>query len=79
METGWVVVSYDDVGEKISKELSPDYLFGDNAILPDDGSKLWEGYWKWVIYDVTSLEVASKLLLRGVKIIESKEVEKMLS
>jgi len=79
METGWVVVSYDEEGAKISKELSPDYLFADNGILPDDGSKLWEGCWEWVIYDVTSREVASRLIARGVKIIESKEVEKMLS
>jgi glycerophosphoryl diester phosphodiesterase len=79
METGWVVLTYDVVGEKISEELSPDYLFADTEILPNDGSKLWEGIWEWVIYEVTSLEVASRLLERGVKIIESKEVEKMLS
>ena len=79
METGWVVLTYDEVGEKISEELSPDYLFADTEILPNDGSKLWEGIWEWVIYEVTSLEVASRLLERGVKIIESKEVEKMLS
>jgi glycerophosphoryl diester phosphodiesterase len=78
-ETGWVVLTYDEVGEKISEELSPDYLFADTEILPNDGSKLWEGIWEWVIYEVTSLEVASRLLERGVKIIESKEVEKMLS
>ena len=79
IETGWVVLTYDEVGAKISEELSPDYLFADTEILPDDGSKLWEGVWQWVIYEVTSLEVASRLLERGVKIIESKEVEKMLS
>ncbi|MBC8149729.1 MAG: hypothetical protein H8E97_00410 [Bacteroidetes bacterium] len=78
-ETGWVVLTYDEVGEKISEELSPDYLFADTEILPNDGSKLWEGIWEWVIYEVTSLEVASRLFERGVKIIESKEVEKMLS
>jgi glycerophosphoryl diester phosphodiesterase len=79
METGWVILTYDEVGEKISEELSPDYLFADTEILPDDGSKLWEGVWQWVIYEVTSLEIAARLLERGVKIIESKEVEKMLS
>ena len=79
VETGWVVLTYDEVGAKISEELSPDYLFADTEILPNDGSKLWEGIWEWVIYEVTSLEVASRLLERGVKIIESKEVEKMLS
>ena len=79
METGWVVLTYDEVGAKISEELSPDYLFADTEILPNDGSKLWEGIWEWVIYEVTSLEVASRLFERGVKIIESKEVEKMLS
>ena len=78
IETGWVVLTYDEVGAKISEELSPDYLFADTEILPNDGSKLWEGIWEWVIYEVTSLEVASRLLERGVKIIESKEVEKML-
>ena len=79
METGWVVLSYDEEVAKISTALSPDYLFGDNRILPDDGSKLWEGCWEWVIYEVTSREEASRLIARGVKIIESKEVEKMLS
>jgi len=78
IETGWVVLTYDELGAKISEELSPDYLFADTEILPNDGSKLWEGIWEWVIYEVTSLEVASRLLERGVKIIESKEVEKML-
>ena len=78
-ETGWVVLTYDEVGDKISEELSPYYLFAYTEILPNDGSKLWEGIWEWVIYEVTSLEVASRLLERGVKIIESKEVEKMLS
>ena len=79
IETGWVVLTYDEVGAKISEELSPDYLFADTEILPDDGSKLWDGVWEWVVYEITSLEVASRLLERGVKIIESKEVEKMLS
>ena len=76
--TGWVVFRYDEVSEKISEELSPDYLFADIEIIPSDDSKLWEGNWEWVIYEITSREVASRLIERGVKIIESKEVEKML-
>ena len=77
-ETGWIVLSYDEAAEKISKELSPDYLFADVEIIPDDDSKLWKGNWEWVVYEVTSLELASKLIERGVKFIETKEVEKML-
>jgi glycerophosphoryl diester phosphodiesterase len=77
-ETGWIVLNYDEVAEKISRELSPEYLFADVEIIPDDDSKLWEGNWEWVVYEITSLELASKLIERGVKLIETKEVGKML-
>ena len=77
-ETGWIVLIYDEVAEKISRELSPEYLFADVEIIPEDDSKLWEGNWEWVVYEITSLELASKLIERGVKLIETKEVGKML-
>ena len=78
-QTGWVVISYDTTGEKIARNLNPDYLFADTEILPEGTGKLWAGQWDWVIYEVVSKQVACKLHLRGVEVIETKEVEKMLS
>lgn len=78
-ETGWVVISYDTAGEKIARNLNPDYLFADTEILPQGLGKLWIGKWAWVIYEVVSKQVAIELHPRGVKVIETKEVEKMLS
>ena len=78
-QTGWVVISYDVAGEKMARNINPNYLFADTEILPEGTGKLWEGRWEWVIYEVVSKEVARKLHPRGVDIIETKEVEKMLS
>ena len=77
-ETGWVILRYDGACAEISKKLSPDYLFADIQILPQDDSKLWQGNWEWVIYEVVSRKVALGLIKRGVGFIETKEVEKML-
>ena len=79
VETGWVVLSYDDMGERLSRALSPEYLFADTEMLPKGNTRLWEGSWEWVIYEVTSHQGAFDLLERGVNIIESREVENMLS
>ena len=59
--------------------VNPEYLFADTEILPEGQGQLWEGSWEWVIYEVVSKDVANKLYARGAKIIESKEIEKMLS
>jgi hypothetical protein len=74
-----VVISYDAEGEKIARNINPNYLFADTEILPEGTGKLWVGQWDWVIYEVVLKEVACKLHLRGVDVIETKEVEKMLS
>ena len=78
-QTGWVVISYDAAGEKIARNINPNYLFADTGILPEGTGKLWVGQWDWVIYEVVLKEVACKLHLRGVDVIETKEVEKMLA
>ncbi|PCJ81889.1 MAG: hypothetical protein COA49_02695 [Bacteroidetes bacterium] len=78
-KTGWVLLSYDEVGESISRKLKIEYLFADEEILPQGEENLWKGDWEWVIYEVVSKEVANKLYDRGATIVESKEIEKMLS
>jgi hypothetical protein len=78
-QTGWVVISYDAAGEKIARNINPNYLFADTGILPEGTGKLWVGQWDWVIYEVVLKEVACKLHLRGVDVIETKDVERMLS
>ena len=79
LQTGWVVISYDKAGEETARNLNPNYLFADTEILPKGKGMLWVGEWDWVIYEVVSKEVAIKLYPRGVKVIESKNIEKMLS
>lgn len=78
-QSGWVVISYDAEGEKTARKINPNYLFADTEILPEGTGKLWAGQWNWVIYEVVSKEVARKLHPRGVDLIETKDVEKMLS
>jgi glycerol-3-phosphate dehydrogenase len=79
IETGWVLPLYSDSSLKVAEALSPEYLFADTEILPQDSSPLMQGPWKWIIYEVVSKDKTSELIARGASGIETKEIEKMLT
>jgi glycerophosphoryl diester phosphodiesterase len=71
VSTGWVLREFSEASRRTADSLGPDYLFCDLAAVDLEKERLWEGPWKWVLYDVAEVSAASDLLDRGVDMIET--------
>ena len=69
----WVLPTYDNHTRLKYEALQPDYLFCDRSFLPAEGA-LWRGPWRWVIYEVDTLETVLALAARGAQFVATKEV-----
>jgi glycerophosphoryl diester phosphodiesterase len=70
---GWVLGDYDNHSRLKYEALQPQFLFCDHEKLPA-GERLWQGPWRWAIYDVTTLPLAMSLAERGADYVETKAV-----
>lgn len=66
--TGWVLDSFNDAYRDRAHELSPDFLFCNKIKI---NTPLWPGIWKWIIYEVESVDSALDWLSRGAHFVES--------
>lgn len=73
---GWVLPTYDRFSKKILDGLSPNFLFCDKDYLAEE--KLWDGPWKWVVYEVENKEQANNLMEKGVDLIETKKLDELI-
>jgi glycerophosphoryl diester phosphodiesterase len=69
----WVIPAYDNHTRLKYEALQPDYLFCDRTFLPAEGA-LWRGPWRWVIYEVETLETVLSLAGRGAHFVATKDV-----
>ncbi len=76
---GWVAASWDEASHQIARELAPDYLFTNHLRLPEKRDEIWRGPWQWVLYEVTDPQLALTLAAKGIEMIETMEIEAMLS
>ncbi len=74
--TGLVLKKYNQKYLLKAKELQPDYLFC-NIKKINNPSDLWDGLWRWVLYDITNPSFAYELLEQGVDLIETGDVKKL--
>lgn len=74
--TGWVVRKYDQVNQTIANDMQPDYLFC-NVKKVNKPSELWQGSWKWALYDIKNPTFAYELLEQGVDLIETGDIMKL--
>jgi glycerophosphoryl diester phosphodiesterase len=70
---GWVLGEYDDHSRLKYEALQPQFLFCDHQKLPASG-RLWQGPWRWVIYEVGTLPLALSLAERGADYVETMAV-----
>ena len=73
---GWALSAYDDHSRLKYEALQPQFLFCNHEKLPPTG-RLWQGPWRWVIYEVTTLPLALHLAERGAGYIETMAVREM--
>lgn len=73
---GWVLPQYDSHTRLKCEALQPEFLFCDEekigAVEP-----LWRGTWRWVIYEVTTIEQALSLAARGADFVETMAVREL--
>jgi glycerophosphoryl diester phosphodiesterase len=69
----WILPAYDAHTRLKYEALQPDYLFCDRAHLPA-GTALWRGPWRWVVYEVETLEAALDLAARGAHFVSTRDV-----
>ena len=73
---GWVLDTADDHSRLKYQALQPQFLFCDHRKL-SQGGKLWQGPWRWVIYEVATLPLALELAGRGADYVETMAVREM--
>jgi len=74
--TGWVLSKYDQVNKAIADDMQPEYLFC-NVKKVNNPAALWEGPWKWALYDIMNPSFAYELLEQGVDLIETGDIVKL--
>ena len=73
---GWVLPHYDSHTRLKCEALQPEFLFCDEEKL-GAGEPLWRGTWRWVIYEVTTIELALSLAARGADFVETMAVREL--
>ena len=73
---GWVLDAADDHSRLKYEALQPEFLFCNHQKLPSSG-RLWQGPWRWVVYEVANLPLALSLAARGADYVETMAVREM--
>lgn len=79
---GWAIRQFSKVVHQEATVLSPEFIFCDHAIIPAASSKnprpLWDGPWRWAVYEVGTTELALELASLGADLIETFEIGELI-
>ena len=76
MPTGYVLKKYSKKYLSKTKDIQPDYLFC-NIKKINRPNELWNGPWKWTLYDIKNPIFAYELLEQGVDLIETGDIVRL--
>ncbi len=77
IKTGWVLQKYNENFHQKAQKLNPHYLICNYQKLRE--GPLWKGNWKWMAYTVNNSDLAKQLLDKGVGLIETNDIQALLS
>lgn len=77
--TGWVLPAYDGATRAAARSLAPEFLFCNHRKLPPGDAPLWNGPWRWALYEVSDPALALALAQRGATLIETFAIGDMLA
>lgn len=77
LSIGWVFEQWGKEEKSIAEQLKPDYLITDYQCIPKDQDELWQGPWRWMIYETDDANIA---LSWGSKVafVETNDIGKLL-
>ncbi len=74
---GWVVSLGSTLDREQAQVMAPDYLIADRASLMTAGGRLWQGPWRWLIYEVNTIAEAQRLTRAGAWGVETSSVQRL--
>ncbi len=77
LEVGWVLRRYDHTSLDRAAELKPEYLICNYTKLPEKNA-LASGPWIWMVYDITDPQLAGHWVSRGIDLIETRDIGKLI-
>jgi glycerophosphoryl diester phosphodiesterase len=72
----WMLPTYNDHTRLKYETLQPEYLFCDHTYLPRQQA-LWRGPWRWVVYEVDTLDLVLELAQLGADFVATKDVRSL--
>ena len=77
LQTGWVLHAYDHEQLRRAGEIEPGFLICNHKKIPP-GETLDNDNWHWMLYDITTPELALDWAARNVRLIETRDIDSML-
>lgn len=77
IEIGWVLRNYDNPSIIRASALHPNYLICNYTKLPDQ-ERPASGPWTWMVYDITDPSIAHHWIKRGIDLIETRDIGKLI-
>ena len=74
LQIGWVLPALDKKASNSLEQLKPDFAFCDIDFLKNGDEKLWQGQWKWAIYNADDVKTVIAMANRGITLIETNEI-----
>lgn len=75
---GWIIPQWDEPSKAYAQTLRPDVLFCDYKKIPEVNESLWQGPWRWALYDIVDPGIAAHWIEHGVMFIESWDIGKLM-
>jgi glycerophosphoryl diester phosphodiesterase len=72
---GWVLRRYDAETSRFAADFAPEFLICNYRKLPPGIEPLWQGPWRWILYEITNPTLARRLGWRGADFIESMRLD----
>jgi glycerophosphoryl diester phosphodiesterase len=76
---GWVLQDYSQAALQDARALAPEFLFCNLERVPADTAQLWQGPWRWAIYEVRDLLTAQRCQALGAAYVETMTVKGLLA
>jgi len=76
---GWVIPRWNSENRARATTMAPEYLFCNRKRLPPPAEPLWPGNWRWVVYTVNTAEDIPQLIGRGICLLETNGISRLLA
>jgi glycerophosphoryl diester phosphodiesterase len=74
---GWAIRDWNEASHERTRQLAPEYLFCNELKIPAAPDALWQGPWRWALYEIVDPAAAVAWADRGVAMIETMEIAEM--